>query len=168
LFTAGSGGTVYTGSYANGVAQKSGLSSILSVNPAVLADPTLTVNMSATTAAGDPTRPTAMLTKFSTAQGTFGPETGIVSGSGSFQATIAGFANQITSYWGAQSSNATTALSSQQVIQNNLQGQYTSTSSVNMDTQLAQLVQIQSAYTANARVMTVAQAMLTTLMQIQI
>ncbi len=69
---------------------------------------------------------------------------------------------------GAQQQNATSALGTQQVIQNNLQSQVTSTSSVNMDTQLAQLVQIQAAYQANARVMTVAQAMLTTLMQIQV
>lgn len=168
LFTAGSAGTPYTGAYTSGKAQKTGLSSVISVNPAVLTDPTVMTKMSASTLAGDPTRPTAMLTNFSNAQGTFGPETGIVGGNGTFQATISGFANQITSYWGAQAQNATSALNNQQVIQNNLQTQVTNTSSVNMDTQLAQLVQIQSAYSANARVMTVAQAMLTTLMQIQV
>ncbi len=109
-----------------------------------------------------------MLNALTTSQSTYGPETGIVSGKGSFKTTISGLANQMTSYWGAQSENSTTALSSQQVIQNNLQSNYTTTSTVNMDNQLAQLVQIQSAYTANARVMTIAQAMLTTLMQIQI
>lgn len=168
LFTYGSAGTPYTNSYTGGKAQKTGLSSVISVNPAVLANPSLMTQMSSTTLAGDPTRPTAMLSNFANAQGTFGSETGIVGGNGTFQATISGFANQITSYWGAQAQNATSALSTQQVIQNNLQTQVANTSSVNMDTQLAQLVQIQAAYQANARVMTVAQSMLTTLMQIQV
>jgi len=168
LFTVGTGGPAYTDAYASGAAQKSGLSSVLSVNTAVLNNPSLLVAYSASTPAGDPTRPTAMLTALTSAQSTYGPETGIVSGTGSFTTTISGLANQMTSYWGAQSQNATSALSSQQVIQNNLQSSYTSSSSVNMDNQLAQLVQIQSAYTANARVMTIAQAMLTTLMQIQV
>jgi flagellar hook-associated protein 1 FlgK len=168
LFTYGSTGTPYTGAYTGGKAQKTGFSSVISINPAVLATPALMTQMSTSTQAGDPTRPTAMLTNFTNAQGTFGPETGIVGGNGTFQATITGFANQITSYWGAQSQNATSALNTQQVIQNNLQSQVTSTSSVNMDTQLSQLVQIQAAYQANARVMTVAQSMLTTLMQIQV
>jgi flagellar hook-associated protein 1 FlgK len=167
LFTVGSGGPTYTGNYTTG-SQKTGLSSVISVNTAVLSNPSLLVAYSSSTLAGDTTRPTAMLTAFTTAESTYGPETGIVTGTGSFKTTISGLANQMTSYWGAQASNSTTALSSQQVIQNNLQSTYTSTSTVNMDSQLAQLVQIQSAYTANARVMTVAQAMLSTLMQIQI
>jgi flagellar hook-associated protein 1 FlgK len=167
LFTVGSSGPAYTGNYTTG-SQKTGLSSVLSVNSAVLSNPALLVAYSSTTLSGDPTRPTAMLTAFTTDQSTYGPETGIVSGTGSFKTTISGLANQMTSYWGAQSANSTTALSSQQVIQNNLQSSYTTTSTVSLDNQLAQLVQIQSAYTANARVMTIAQAMLTTLMQIQV
>jgi len=167
LFTIGAGGPAYTGTYASGTAQKTGLSSVISVNTAVVNDPSLLVNYSSSTLPGDPTRPTALLDAFTNNQSTYGSETGIVNASGSFKTTISGLANQMTSYWGAQSSNSTSALSSQQVIQNNLQASYTNTSSVNMDNQLAQLVQIQSAYTANARVMTIAQAMLSTLMQIQ-
>ena len=167
LFTMGTTNVVYTGNYSNGQLQRTGLSSIISVNSQVLSNPSLLVSYSASTLPGDPTRPTALLNQFTNNQSTYGAETGIVTGKASFAATISGLANQMTSYWGAQSQNATSALSSQQVIQNNLQSQYTTTSSVNMDNQLAQLVQIQSAYTANARVMTIAQSMLSTLMQIQ-
>jgi flagellar hook-associated protein 1 FlgK len=125
LFTIGATGPVYTGAYGTR-SQKTGLSSVLSVNSAVISTPSLLVNYSGTTQAGDPTRPTAMLTQYNNVQSTYGPETGIVSGTGAFTTTISGLANQMASYWGQVSQNATSALSSQQVIQNNLQSTYTS------------------------------------------
>ena len=165
LFTIGSNGPLYTGAYTTRP-QKTGLAQMLAVNQGIVNDPSLLVKFSATTNDGDPTRPQALVDQLSNAQFSFGPETGIVQGSNSFTTTISDFANQMTSHWGQVQQDATTAQSSQNVIQNNLQQRFTATSAVSMDQELAQLVQIQSAYSANARVMTVAQAMLQTLMQI--
>ena len=166
LFTVGQGGAVYTGTYSVNGSQKLGLSTVITVNQAVLDDPSLLVKSTSSTLDGDTTRPQALLNQFNNAQFTYGPETGIVTGKNSFKTSITDFANQVTSYWGQVDSDATTAKSSQSVIQNNLTSRYTSTSSVSIDTQLAQLVQIQSAYAANARVMTIAQSMLQALEQI--
>ncbi|MDR3493491.1 MAG: flagellar hook-associated protein FlgK [Ancalomicrobiaceae bacterium] len=168
LFTVGQNGPVYTGAYTVNGSQKLGLSSVLTVNQSVLDDPSLLVKSTSSTLDGDPTRPQALLDQFNSAQFTYGPETGIVTGKNSFQTSITDFANQMTAYWGQVDSDASTAKSSQSVIQTNLQARYTSTSSVSIDSELAQLVQIQSAYAANARVMTIAQSMLQALEQIPV
>ncbi len=167
LFTVGGTGLPYTGAY-NGQLQKTGLSSLITVNPLIVGDPSLLVKYSSSTQDGDPARPAALVDRLSNAQFTFGPETGIVAGTNSFTASISDFANQITAHWGQVSADATSAQSSQAVIQNNLQQRYTASSAVSMDQELAQLVQIQAAYSANARVLSIAQSMLSTLMQIQV
>ena len=43
-----------------------------------------------------------------------------------------------------------------------------STSGVNIDTEMANLISIQNTYSANAHVMSVVQTMMTTLMQVQV
>jgi flagellar hook-associated protein 1 FlgK len=49
-----------------------------------------------------------------------------------------------------------------------LQQKFNSTASVNLDSEMSSLIQLQNAYAANAHVMTVVQSMMNTLLQAQV
>ena len=53
-------------------------------------------------------------------------------------------------------------------VVNTLQQKLKSTSGVNIDTEMASLISLQNTYAANARVMSVIQSMMSTLMQVQV
>lgn len=165
LFTDGNGTLPYTGSLENR-SQKLGFAARIGVNASLVADPSLLVNWQSSTDAGDSTRPLALLTRLETKTIDFGSETGMSSKGFGFSSTLGDFADQMVSYWGAASAAATSAQQSQSVIQTNLEARMTNTSGVNVDQELARLIQLQSAYAANARVMTTAKDMLDVLMQI--
>lgn len=165
LFVDGSGNRLYTGKVETGTMQKTGFAGRITVNTAITADPTLLVKYSATTEIGDTARPKDLANRLAKIEFTFGDETGIVSSNGSTKGTLDSFVNTMTSYWGGRAENALAAKDSQDIIQSNLETRYSDTSSVNIDEEMARLIQIQSAYAANARVFSVCKEMLDTLMQ---
>lgn len=71
----------------------------------------------------------------------------------------------------SQQSNAATSATQlqqgQDVVVNALQQKFKSSSGVNIDTEMASLISLQNTYAANARVMSVVQTMMTSLMQVQ-
>lgn len=167
LFTDGGGTTPYTGSFDKG-SQRIGFSSRISVNSSLLADPSLLVKWqtSPATEAADPTRPQALLDRLEKTSFAFGSETGMSSAGYGFTATLSDFTDRMVSFWGAASAAATSAYDSQATIQANLEERMKTTSAVNMDQELARLIQLQSAYSANARVLSTAKDMLDALMRI--
>ncbi len=167
LFTDGAADDYYTGSFEHG-SQKIGFAARITVNPAVISDPSLLVKWqtSPATAAGDATRPLALLARLETTSYTFGSETGLAAEGHGFSTTLSTFADRMVSYWGAASASAASALESQSTIQSNLEERMKTASGVNVDQELARLIQLQSAYAANARVMSTAKEMLDALMQV--
>ena len=78
------------------------------------------------------------------------------------------FANYISQMVGqhAQAANAATNLQQgQDVVVNALQQRLNTSSGVNIDQEMSNLITLQTSYSANARVMTAIQQMMTTLMQ---
>ena len=59
----------------------------------------------------------------------------------------------------------TQPVDAQSLVQNNLEARFNDTASVNIDQEMARLIQLQSAYAANARVLQVAQEMLDALLR---
>ncbi len=167
LFTDGSGGGAYTGSFERG-SQKQGFAGRIALNASVAADPSLLVKWQTSpgTDAGDPTRPQALLDRLERTTFDFGAETGMTGTGHGFSATLTDFADRMVSFWGAAAASASSALDSQSVIQTNLEERIKTASGVSVDQELARLIQLQSAYAANARVMSTAKDMLDTLMQI--
>jgi flagellar hook-associated protein 1 FlgK len=53
-------------------------------------------------------------------------------------------------------------------VVNALQQKFKSTSGVNIDTEMANLISLQNNYAANAHLMSTVQSMMTTLMQVQV
>jgi flagellar hook-associated protein 1 FlgK len=164
LFVDGTGGGLYTGNL-DGGSQKTGFAGRITVNKAVTSDPTLLITYDSDTEAGDPTRPKALAQRIATTQFSFGAETGLVSSGGATTGTLDSFVNTMTSHWGGRAETAAAAKDSQDIIQSNLEARYSDQSAVNIDAEMARLIQIQSAYAANARVFTVAKEMLDVLMQ---
>jgi flagellar hook-associated protein 1 FlgK len=166
LFTDGT--APISGAITGAGSQDVGLAGRITVNSAVLADPsTLVVYQSSpATPAGDSTRPNFLLNQLTRTTLTFSPATGVGTASAPFAGTLADFMSQVTSQQ-SQSANAADNLKQgQDVVVNALQQRFNSESGVNIDTELSNLITLQHAYAANARVMSTVQSMFTTLMQI--
>jgi flagellar hook-associated protein 1 FlgK len=79
--------------------------------------------------------------------------------------SLSAFATGLVSSQAQQSASATSSLGTEQALQTSLNAKVSAVSGVNMDTELSQMLSLQNAYGANARVMTAVQAMFTQLLQ---
>jgi flagellar hook-associated protein 1 FlgK len=82
------------------------------------------------------------------------------------QTTLGDYANAITAGQAAQSANATTQTSDATALQTSLQTKLTGATGVDLDTELGQMVTLQNAYGANAKVISAIETMYTYLMNI--
>lgn len=78
--------------------------------------------------------------------------------------TLAAFATNLVSAQAQQSATTTNNLTTEQAMRTSLNSQISSVSGVNMDTEMSQMLTLQSAYAANARVLAAVQSMFTALM----
>ncbi|MGH7044117.1 MAG: flagellar hook-associated protein FlgK, partial [Acetobacteraceae bacterium] len=79
-------------------------------------------------------------------------------------AALGDIANALVGAQAAGSAATTARLTTEQAVQTTLQSQLTSQSGVNMDSQMSQMIALQNAYGANAKVMAAVQAMYTQLL----
>jgi flagellar hook-associated protein 1 len=149
-----------------GGTQTTGLAGRISVNPALVNSPSSLVAYSASTAAGDATRPNFLLSEMTTASLTYSPTTGIGTAKSLYSGTLSQYLSQVTTVQ-AQAANAATNLQQgQDTVVTALQQRFNDQSGVNIDTELSNLIALQNAYAANARVMSTIQGMMQTLLQI--
>jgi flagellar hook-associated protein 1 FlgK len=163
LFTDGT--TAFTGAITGAGDESVGYAGRITVNAALVADPSGMVNYSASTAAGDTTRPNFIYNQLVNASLTYSPSTGIGGASSPFQGTLSDYMTQVVSTQSIATNAATNLQSGQQIVVNALQSRFNSTSAVNIDTEMANLLTLQNAYGANARVMSTVKAMLDALLQ---
>jgi flagellar hook-associated protein 1 len=162
------GTTPITGAITAAGSQDTGLAARIAVNPAVVANPAALIvySTSPPTAAGDPTRPSFVANQLNNAQFTFTSPGGSNGQSPPFTGTLANYLSQVVSQQ-AQAANAATNLQQgQDVVVNALQQRLSSTSGVNIDQEMSNLITLQNTYGANARVMTTIQQMMATLLQV--
>ncbi len=81
-------------------------------------------------------------------------------------ATLADNATSLVSAQAAVSAAATSQLSTEVTVQTTLNQNMTAVSGVNMDTEMSNMIQLQNAYGANAKIITAAQAMFAQLLQV--
>jgi flagellar hook-associated protein 1 FlgK len=159
------GTTPITGAITGSGSQDTGLAARIAVNPALLANPSSLVMYAPATSAGDPTRPNFIAGQLVNAQPTFQPQGGTGGQTAPFTGTFANYISQMVGQQ-AQAANAATNLQQgQDVVVNALQQRLNSSSGVNIDQEMSNLISLQTSYGANARVMTTIQQMMTTLMQ---
>ncbi len=149
-----------------GGSQTTGLAGRISVNSALVNSPQNLVAYSAMTTAGDATRPNFMLSQMTTASLNYSPTTGIGTAQAPFSGTLPQYLSQVVTIQ-AQAANAATNLQQgQDTVLTALQQRFNSQSGVNIDTEMSNLIALQNAYGANARVMTTIQQLMQTLLQI--
>ena len=168
LFTDGS--SLYTGAITQTGSQQIGLAGRITVNSALAADPSrFTVySTSPPTQAGDTTRPDYLYQQMTAGTFTYSPQTGLGSATSPFKGTLGGFMQQFLSQQANASTSATQLQQGQDIVVSALQQRMNSTSGVNIDTEMANLISLQNTYAANAHVMSVVQTMMSSLMQVQL
>jgi len=136
--------------------QRVGYASGISVNPDLLADSSLLVNYQTTpeaNTANDPARVKYLADAISSETTYFDPAAGIGSTTTPFQGTVLDFVNHTVAFQGNQAEDAATYADSKETLTVNLAVRYEESYAVDLDTELAFMVQLENAYAANARVM---------------
>ena len=165
LFT--DNGGLFSGAITANGSQQTGLAGRISVNLGLLGDPSRVIVFSTNplTPSGDTTRSDFMLTQLQSGNYRYSPQTGIGTTGSPFTGTLTNFAKQFISQQGEAATAAKQLADGQSVVLNTLQKKLTDTSGVNIDDEMAHLLALQNAYSANARVMSSIKQMYDTLIQ---
>jgi flagellar hook-associated protein 1 len=165
LFT--DNGAPYSGAITASGPEQTGLAGRISVNTALIGDPSRTIVYSTNplTAAGDTTRSDFILNQLSNNSYRYSPQTGIGTTGVPFTGTLLNFAKQFISQQGETATAAKQLADGQDVVLNTLQNKMSATTGVNIDDEMAHLLALQNAYSANARVMSSIKQMFDTLIQ---
>ncbi|TCU64538.1 flagellar hook-associated protein 1 FlgK [Bradyrhizobium sp. R2.2-H] len=169
LFTDG-GQALYTGAITASGSQMTGFAGRIAVNTQLVSDPSrLSVyNTSPVTPAGDTTRSDYLYSQLTNAVFSYSPQTGLGSANQPFTGSVSNYLQQFLSVQANAATQATQLQQGQSVVVSTLQAKFNSTSSVNLDSEMSNLIQLQNAYAANAHVMSVVQSMMNTLLQAQV
>lgn len=154
FFVDGSGTTPYTAAVAGGREQKVGFSGRISVNASLLSDPSLLVRYDSNTLAGDASRPDFLWERLTGTDQLFSPSTGIGGANAPYSGSLVDFVSQTITHQGTAAENASRLKAGQDIVIASLQERMTESSAVNIDNEMARLLSLQTAYAANARVMT--------------
>jgi flagellar hook-associated protein 1 FlgK len=154
----------YSGAVTSLGSQSLGFAGRISINPALLSDPSRLVSYQAGTPSGDATRPNFIYDRMANASLTYSPGAGIGSQNNPFSGSLTSYMRQVISYQGAAAENASNLAAGQQVVVNALQERFAENAAVNIDAEMAHLLNLQTAYGANARVMSTVKDMLDALM----
>jgi flagellar hook-associated protein 1 FlgK len=164
LFTDG-GVAAYTGAINAGGSQQTGFAARISINTSLLSDPGQLVAYGPGTASGDTTRPDFILSQLTKASYYYSPQTGVGTATSPYHGTLLNYTQQVLSTQGNAAVAAQQLSDGQNVVLNMLQQKMDATSGINIDNEMAHLLALQNAYSANARVMSVVNDMYKTLMQ---
>jgi flagellar hook-associated protein 1 FlgK len=161
---------LYTGQITRNGSQMAGLAGRIAVNLAVAADSSkLSVySTSPTTPAGDTTRSDFLFSQLTSGTFSFSPSTGLGSTAQPFKGTVTSYLQQFISQQNNAATLAKQLQQGQSVVVSTLQQKFNSTSAVNIDTEMANLIAVQNTYAANAHIMTVVQSMMNSLLQAQV
>ncbi len=161
-------GSPYTGAITGSGSEMTGLAGRITVNPAVLNNPASLSVYSSSSAPGDTTRSDFLYSQLTSANFSFSPQTGLGSAASPFTGTISNYMQQFLNQQGNAAATATQLQQGQDVVVSTLQQKFNSEASVNIDTEMSNLIALQNTYAANAHVMSVVQSMMNTLLQAQV
>jgi flagellar hook-associated protein 1 FlgK len=168
FFIDGGTGGLYTNFITAGGSQKLGFAGRIAVNSALTANPSRLVIYSTNppTQAGDSTRPDFLEQKLTVATRLFAPTTGIGSKNTPYSSSLVDFMRQVIVKQGAAAENADRLKQGQDIVITALQTRFADSSGVNIDSEMAHLLTLQTAYGANARVLTAIKEMFDALLKI--
>lgn len=161
----GYGNTVFTGSFQGG-SHLTGLAGRLTINPAVAADSSTLVAYGSATLQNDATRPNFLVGALTATNRVFGASAGIGGVSAPYSGSVQDFALRLVEKQASTAQTASDLDEGQQVALASAQSSFAAESGVSIDSEMSQLIQLQTAYSANARVLAAARDMLDTLLRI--
>jgi flagellar hook-associated protein 1 FlgK len=146
----------FSGSINSTGQQRTGFAGRIAVNGALVADPSRLVvyQTSPQTPAGDPARASFAYDRIVAAALAFSPDSGIGTSTAPFTGSLAAFLRQAMSVQGQAAQAAASLSDGQNVVVNSLRERFNDISSVNIEEEMANLLNLQTAYAANARVLT--------------
>jgi flagellar hook-associated protein 1 FlgK len=159
----GMNGAPYTGSL-DAQNQRTGFAGRIQVNSALLNDPALLVNYTAPMVSGDATRPTFLRDALENAQIRYRTDTGLGGTTSPFTGSIGDFARGVIETQGRNAEMAARLYEGQDVVVTSLQDRFSEKSGVDVDEEMANLLQLQTAYAANARVISTVKDMMDVLL----
>jgi len=162
------GAKAYSGAITALGAQSVGFAGRITVNPALLADPSRLVvySTSPLTAVADPTRPNFLLDRLTGGVLDFAPQAGIGTASAPFSGSLQSYMRQMISQQGEAASTAESLRQGQDIVVKSLQQRFADNSNVSIDQEMAQLLRLQTAYGANARVLSAVRDMIDQLLKL--
>jgi flagellar hook-associated protein 1 FlgK len=162
------GGNPYTGAISSNGSQIVGFAGRIAVNANLLADSSKLVvyQTSPLTPAGDATRPNFIYSQITNALLTFSPQTGVGTTAAPFRGSLPEFMRQVVSQQGDAAQAADNLKQGQDVVFNSLQQRFNERAGVNIDEEMANLLNLQNAYAANARVLSTVKDMFAALLNI--
>jgi flagellar hook-associated protein 1 FlgK len=166
FFTDGNGNALYSNVISGGRQQKVGFAARIAVNSNLLGNPAGLINYNASTLPGDSTRPDFLWQRLTATNQLFSADTGIGGVATPFSGSVVNFAQQIITYQSTATENALRLKDGQDVVLNSLQDRMAKSTGVNIDSEMARLLQLQNAYAANARVMTAVKELFELLMRV--
>ncbi len=155
----------YSGAITSLGSQSVGLAGRIVVNAALLADPSKLVSYQSGVFSADATRPNFIYDRLTSSALTFSPQSGIGSLASPFSGNLPSFLRQVVSTQGEAADNAANLAAGQDVVVNALKSRVAEGSGVNIDEEMANLLNLQTAYAANARILSAVKDMLDTLMK---
>ena len=165
LFVDGAGKKLVTGSFDAG-SQLTGLAQRLAVNPAVTGKTAALVATSGTDATASSVRAQFVFDTLTTAQQTFSSSSGIGGVAAPYRTSVADFAQDIIAAQGSNTANAQSLDQGQSIALATAQARFSESAGVSIDEEMSSLIALQTAYGANARVLTAARDMLDALLRI--
>ncbi|MCP8883530.1 flagellar hook-associated protein FlgK [Devosia sp. XJ19-1] len=157
------GNSAFTGNLDTNPPQIMGFAARISVNPAVISDNRLLVQFDIDGTLGDASRPQYILDQLSAMTFVSGTSPTANEGRHQLNGTIEQLIEQVLNYQGTSIGSAMSARDNRQLTLDTITTQMESEYGVNMDEEMARLTELQSAYAANARVVSVVKELLDTL-----
>jgi flagellar hook-associated protein 1 FlgK len=160
------GQKLYTDALENG-AQKTGFARSIALDLSLKTDSSKLVTYQTTPTTNSPkdsSRPQYLLDALSKTNRSFDASSGIGTEGDPFKGTVMNFVTQFVTFQGEQAQTAKENASAQSALTQNLALRYEEDYKVDVDAELGFLVQLQNAYSANARVMQAAREMFDTLL----
>ncbi len=153
----------YTGSV-DGLTQRLGFASRIRINPALIDDPALLVNYQSPMYSGDASRATFLRDALENATIQYRTDTGLGGATSPYTGSIANFARGLIEFQANNAALASRVQEGQEVVVTALQDRFAEKSGVDVDEEMSKLLQLQSAYAANARVISTVKEMMDVLL----
>jgi flagellar hook-associated protein 1 FlgK len=164
VFLDGEAGQVYSGSL-DGTSQLTGFAGRIQVNGALLDDPSALTSYASGTTAADPARPTFLRDALK-APMSFSSHTGLAGQSASYKGSLVQYAAAAINFQASASATADGVSDGQTLVVSTLSDRFTKSSGVDVDNEMTNLITLQTAYSANARVITAVKDMMDMLLRI--